>query len=239
LESILLNPSQREGNNDQGLSTQAVRGDTDGMSSLPTSVTSTTVASTVITSTTRGNDSIGITHISSQLSEENITHDEVIEESEVVLRSRSEESIESASRSELARPRSRSQSPLTVQSANTGTPSLASASVGPSILSTAAVAPSRSFGTRRAHSAAAVANAEGLRSMANRVVSFTTNDLAVGTQSSVPPMQEHDGGGCDSITMPDELDNFSDVADAFSNSSRAWREEYEARLDAIQKRLGN
>lgn len=207
------------------------------MSSLPTSVTSTTVASTVVTSTTRGNESIGVIHISSQLSDENIPHDEVVEVSGAALRSHSEESIESASRSEMARPRSRSQSPLTVQSANTGTQSLASASLGPSILSTAAVAPSRSFGTRRAH--AAVANAEGTRSMANRVVSFTTNDLAVGTQSSTLPMQEHDGGGCDSITMPDELDNFSDVADAFSSSSRAWREEYEARLDAIQKRLGN
>lgn len=207
------------------------------MSSLPTSVTSTTMASTVVTSTTRGNESIGITHISSQLSDENIPNDEVaVEESGGdVLRSQSEESIESASRS---RPRSRSQSPLTVLSANTGIQSLASASLGPSILSTAAVASSRSFGTRRAH--AAVANAEGIRSMANRVVSFTTNDLTVGTQSSsAPPMQENDGGGCDSITMPDELDNFSDVADAFSNSSRAWREEYEARLDAIQKRLGN
>ena len=85
----------------------------------------------------------------------------------------------------------------------------------------------------------------GSRSMANRVVSFTTNDLnalqATSNQQSimeVPLAQENDGGG-DSITMPDELDNFSDVADAFSNSARAWREEYEARLDAIHKRLGN
>jgi len=76
--------------------------------------------------------------------------------------------------------------------------------------------------------------------MANRVVSFTTNDLSHQSMMGVHPQipQENDGGG-DSITMPDELDNFSDVADAFSNSARAWREEYEARLDAIHKRLGN
>lgn len=191
------------------------------------------MASTVVTSTTRGNESIGITHISSQGSDENVPYEEVVEESGV-LRSLSEESAESARRSELQW-RSRSQSPLTVQSANTLPQSLASTSFAPSILSTAAVASSRSFGTRRAH--AAVANAEGTRSMANRVVSFTTNDLAAGSRSA-PQMQEHDGGG-DSITMPDELDNFSDIADAFSNSSRSWREEYEARLDAIQKRLGN
>ena len=72
--------------------------------------------------------------------------------------------------------------------------------------------------------------------MANRVVSFTTNDLTAGVQSTPGP-QENDGGG-DSITMPDELDNFSDIADAFSNSARNWREEYESRLDAIHKRLG-
>jgi hypothetical protein len=41
----------------------------------------------------------------------------------------------------------------------------------------------------------------------------------------------------DSITMPDELDNLSEVAESFSTNSRLWREEYEARLDALQKRL--
>lgn len=138
------------------------------------------------------------------------------------------------------RPRSRSQSPLTVQSAATasvGPQSVASASLGASILSSAAVASSRAFGTRRANAAIAAAmanNAEG-RPLANRVVSFTTHDLV--EEQLVPP-QENDGGG-DSITMPDELDNFSDIADAFSNSARVWREEYEARLDAIHKRLGN
>ncbi len=97
--------------------------------------------------------------------------------------------------------------------------------------------------------------------MANRVVSFTANNLGAPTQADHlhvdDDVQHHrgdhdammghhqgengmiDGCGGDSITMPDELDNFSDVADAFSNSARAWREEYEARLDAIHKRLGN
>jgi hypothetical protein len=76
-------------------------------------------------------------------------------------------------------------------------------------------------------------NAEG-RPLANRVVSFTTNDTL---EQSQPP-QENDGGG-DSITMPDELDTFSDIADAFSNSARHWREEYEARLNEIHKQIGN
>jgi hypothetical protein len=35
--------------------------------------------------------------------------------------------------------------------------------------------------------------------------------------------------------MPDELDNLSDGADEFANRARIWRDEYEARLDAIQK----
>merc|ERR1712161_35902 len=106
---------------------------------------------------------------------------------------------------------------------------------------------------RRVNAAAANVNTEvtmghqvgGSRSMANRVVSFTHT---AGFQENIPdqrsnmaarnqPSQENDGGG-DSITMPDELDNFC-AAESFSNSARAWREEYEARLDAIHKRLGN
>ena len=39
--------------------------------------------------------------------------------------------------------------------------------------------------------------------------------------------------------MPDELDNLSEVADTFATSARVWREEYEARLDALQKRWSN
>lgn len=208
------------------------------------------MASTVVTAITRGGESVGVTRRTSE--------DEVVRGQRAESVAEEEEELRGAQGSHL-RPqhseefeeRSRSQSPLTVQSDAIGTQSVASASLGPSILSTAAVAPSRSFGTRRANAAAAaaIANAEvmsGSRSMANRVVSFTTNDLALaGAPSSMaatggPPsqLQENDGGG-DSITMPDELDNFSDIADAFSNSARAWREEYEARLDAIHKRMGN
>ena len=62
---------------------------------------------------------------------------------------------------------------------------------------------------------------------------FTTNDLNAGGVQEASPQEEEDG----SLTLPDELDTFSDIADAFSASSRQWREEYEARLDAIQKRM--
>ena len=235
LESILLNPVRPLVSFDQGISTRAVRGEIDGNSTLQTSVTSATMASTVVTSTTRGNESIGITQIISRASEEDTIPEGIVEQASMLLNSDdlSAEVVDQSDR----QPRSRSQSPLTVQSAATGFLSVASASLGPSILTTSAVAPSRSFGTRRANAAAAIANAEVGRSMANRVVSFTTNDMFVGAPSP-QPMQENDGGG-DSITMPDELDTFSDIADAFSNSARVWREEYEARLDAIHKRLGN
>lgn len=236
LESILLNPIN---SSDQGVSTRAVRGDTDGNSSLPTSVTSATMASTVLTATTRG-ESIGVTRISSR---EDAEETGVLRSS--AMRSNSDDMSEERSQINQARaPRSRSHSPLTVQSAATGNQSVASASLGPSILSTAAVAPSRSFGTRRANAAASIANAEvsghqgGSRSMADRVVSFTSTSDQQLAGDQQHPQQENDGGG-DSITMPDELDNLSDIADAFSNSARAWREEYESRLDAIQKRMGN
>lgn len=250
LESILLNPISSVGNNDQGISTRATRGDTDGMSSLPTSVTSTTMASTVVTATTRG-ESIGLMRSSSRASEEDVVPENGEEDTEAGhhstdrrtrnIRLNSDDMFDVSTESaQPDRPRSRSQSPLTVQSAasaSLGPQSIASASLGVSILSSAAVAPSRAFGTRRANAAVAAAmanNAEG-RPLANRVVSFTTHDLV---EEQMVPLQENDGGG-DSITMPDELDNFSDIADAFSNSARVWREEYEARLDAIHKRLGN
>eukprot|EP00574_Skeletonema_japonicum_P005970 CAMPEP_0201716524 /NCGR_PEP_ID=MMETSP0593-20130828/2467_1 /ASSEMBLY_ACC=CAM_ASM_000672 /TAXON_ID=267983 /ORGANISM="Skeletonema japonicum, Strain CCMP2506" /LENGTH=926 /DNA_ID=CAMNT_0048206335 /DNA_START=33 /DNA_END=2813 /DNA_ORIENTATION=- len=222
LESILLNPIPVVGSNDQGISTRATRGDTDGNSSLPTSVTSATMASTVVTATTRGDTSVGIARIPSRAS---------ASEEDALVEDIGDQNVNISD----DRPRSRDQSPLTVQSAATETlQSVASASLGPSILSTAAVAPARSFGTRRANAAIAAANAEGsTRSLANRVVSFTTNDLVA--ERSIPA-QEHDGGG-DSITMPDDLDNLSDIADVFSNNARAWREEYESRLDAIHKRL--
>jgi hypothetical protein len=69
---------------------------------------------------------------------------------------------------------------------------------------------------------------DGNRPLANRVVSFTADVL--------PPHNVDGDATGDSITMPDELDNWSEVADSFANSSRMWREEYEARLDALQKR---
>ena len=126
-------------------------------------------------------------------------------------------------------PRSRSHSPLTVQSANTasvGPQSVASMSVGTSIISTAAVAPTKSFRARR--EAARMVLGEGGRPLANRVVSFTSNEVL-----NVPPEISEAG---DSITMPDELDNLSDVADVFADRARMWRDDYEARLDSIQKR---
>eukprot|EP00956_Cyclotella_meneghiniana_P035573 scaffold116131_cov76-Cyclotella_meneghiniana.AAC.2 len=247
LESILLNPLAPAGSNEQGISTRAVRGETDGMSSLPTSVTSTTMASTVVTATTRGESvGLGITRMSSRASEEDIgnTNDRgttTTTPSRPADRSRnrlhSDEMID-IDGTQQDHARSRSQSPLTVQSGagteTIGTQSVASVSVVPSILSTAAVASSRNFGTRRANAALAAIerNAEG-RPLANRVVSFTTNDME---EPVGAPPPETDGGG-DSITMPDELDTFSDVADAFSTSARAWREEYEARLSNLERRM--
>ena len=72
----------------------------------------------------------------------------------------------------------------------------------------------------------ATANAEVGEGPANWVVSFTnTKDLNAvqantsNQQSSMimhEPLQENDSGG-NSITMPDKLDNFSDVADVISN----------------------
>ena len=69
---------------------------------------------------------------------------------------------------------------------------------------------------------------ESGRPLANRVVSFTSNEVF-----NVPPEISEAG---DSITMPDELDNLSDVADIFADRARTWRDDYEARLDSIQKR---
>ena len=181
------------------------------------------MASTVTLTTRGGESTVGVTRVSSRASEEDVLRNH--------MRTHSEEfDISTADGAE--RPRSRSQSPLTVQSAATGTQSVGeSASFGPSILSTAAVAPSRSFGTRRANAAAA--NAQEQRAMAERVVSFTTNDLANANAAGLAQ------SGVSGVSEPDELDNVSDIADAFSNSARVWREEYEARLDAIHKRLGS
>lgn len=119
------------------------------------------------------------------------------------------------------RPRSRSQSPLTVQSSVVASEAdmLTDAAAAGSILSNIAVAPAR---LRRTD------NTNRSSSLANRVVTFTADVLE--------PQYVGDGTG-DSITMPDELDNdLSEVVDSFANSSKLWREEYEARLDALQKK---
>ncbi len=202
------------------MSTRAVRGEYDGNSSLATSVTNTTVASTIVTATTSGVEIANSTSVSHR--GEDI-------DSMLGL------SPPAAAEEEDRQPRSRSQSPLTVHSAATasvGPQSAASAAtVGTSIISTAAVAPTRSFRARR-DAAARMGNAvsvDGGRQITNRVVSFTSNEVL-----SMPPEISEAG---DSITMPDELDNLSDVADALADRGRLWRDEYEARLDAIQKRF--
>jgi hypothetical protein len=239
LESILLNPIQTSAVNDLTMSTRAVRGNYDGDSSLATSMTNTTVGtSTIVTATTRGNES---------------TRQQIHDVSSVVevgsvgasigasVPSQRDEYAFSLSPhptqddvEEQERP-PRNESPLTVQSAATETrsvgQSVASASitpsVGTSIISTAAVAPARTFRSRREAASRFGHTPEG-RSMQNRVVSFTSDQVF-----SVPPEISEAG---DSITMPDELDNLSDVADEFANRARVWRDEYEARLDAIHKR---
>jgi hypothetical protein len=245
LDSILLNPMMTA-NTELGMSTRATRGDGDGNSSLATSVTSATLTSTVLTATTRGADSA---RVSNRDRDVDVDDDTVISGGLTgggsvsytgggppaprhVLNPNNNRVVDMVS----SVPEDRPQSPLTVMSEATASlamlPSVASASVATSM----AVAPSRAFASRRA-AAAAVGES---RPLANRVVSFTANDVFhVSTTTSQPSMYAYSEAG-DSITMPDELDgdNLSDVADTFASSSRLWREEYEARLDAIQKRWG-
>ena len=247
LESILLNPLQNINPAETNLSTRAVRGDYDGASSLATSVTNATVGSTVVTATTRGGDSINPRSIIAPISD-NASGSVQLEEQDADNNSHRDSYVSSvnvnAQRGEdidsmlglsppaagTRPPRSRSHSPLTVQSANTasvGPQSVASMSVGTSVISTAAVAPTKSFRARREAAARMVLGESG-RPLANRVVSFTSNEVF-----NVPPEISEAG---DSITMPDELDNLSDVADIFADRARTWRDDYEARLDSIQKR---
>ena len=221
LESILLNPIQGSASSEHALSTRAVRGEYDGNSSLATSVTNTTVASTIITATTGGGG--GDIANSTSVSQRGEDMDSML-------------GLSPPTATEIRPSRSRSQSPLTVHSAATasvGPQSAASVgTVGTSIISTAAVAPARSFRARRdaaSRMGNVVNNDGGGRQITNRVVSFTANEVL-----SLPPEISEAG---DSITMPDELDNLSDVADALADRGRMWRDEYEARLDAIQKRF--
>lgn len=228
IPSILLNPLHSGSNDPQ--STRAVRGESDGLSTLQTNASTRTAAtmdSTVITSTTRG-ESVGITRINSRAFDEGLLTEEA--ERESVARS----TLRSSSIDLSADGIGNEDEEISQATETLGTTSVASASLdpGPSILSTAAVAPSRSFASRRANAAYSNANA----GPANRVVSFTTHVTA----SQLPHGQEIDGGA-DSITMPDELDvdNLSDVAEQVAQSSRVWRNEYEARLRALERNFNN
>jgi hypothetical protein len=111
---------------------------------------------------------------------------------------------------------------------------LASVSVV-SFSSTMAVAPPRAFTSRRA-AAAAVEPSRTTSTgstMTNRVVSFVHDPAEALASYST----RSEAG--DSVTMPDELDNLSssEVVDIFAANARRWREDYESRLEAIQKQL--
>jgi hypothetical protein len=69
--------------------------------------------------------------------------------------------------------------------------------------------------------------------MTNRVVSFVHDPAEALASYST----RSEAG--DSVTMPDELDNMSsaEVVDIFAANARRWREDYESRLEAIQKQL--
>lgn len=206
-----------------GTSTRATRGsdDGDGDSTLATSMTSTTRGSTVLTGvSTRAGESINVRALSG-LSEANEYDHGGSEDEE----NPSTYGIASSpANDELSQRSTSSRSPLTVQSRETAA-SVASHSVAASHISTAVVAPHRSRAYRRVHDRAAIGT--HTRPLANRLVQFTTT-----------PAEPTDGA--DEVTVPDELvDNASDVAETFARSANQWREEYEARLDAIQKRYGN
>jgi hypothetical protein len=213
---------------ENGLSVRATRGDYDGNSSLATSFTNTTFSSTAITATTRGGDSIYVRSLSQQINDELHDDDLEIDNPAVVNSQGGREDLDSMLG--LSPPVAESHSPITVQSASASVEplSLASASVGTSILSTAAVAPSRTLRSRR--DVGPLGSFHENRPLANHVVSFTSNDVF-----SVPPEIL---GATDSITIPDELDNISDVADVFADRARLWREDYEKRLESLQKRWG-
>jgi len=231
IDAFVLNSMPSTAPIEQGLSIRATRGEYDGTdSTLATSFTTATFSSTAITATTRGGDSIYVRSLSQQIND-GIQEDDVEIESAAVVNSLgSREDLDCMLG--LAPPVAESHSPITVQSAATASVeplSLASASVGTSILSTAAVAPARTLRSRR--DVGPLGSFSEHRPLANPVVSFTSSDVF-----SVPP--EILGAG-DSITMPDELDNISDIADVFADRAlRHWREDYEKRLEALQKRWG-
>ena len=245
------------------LSTRAIRGppDSDGGSSLATSVTS---ATATLTATTRGS-TVGLVNLegaedrshgtrSSSRTNEDDGH--MTEPTGRTSTPRNVEMVFSGISTSPRRtdrtsgggsartPRSRSQSPLTVQE-SVAVESVAS-SVAPSIVSTAAVAPSRVFSSRRAMAAAQQAGGAMTTQSRPRVVSF------------VHPME--DGAAADDEHEDNDHDNLSALgADSvvsiphsgvvvgsvaldihsFANSARRWREEYEARLDSIQKQMSS
>lgn len=104
-----------------------------------------------------------------------------------------------------------------------------------SFSSTMAVAPPRAFTSRRAAAAAVEPsrNTSTGSTMTNRVVSFVHDPAEALASYST----RSEAG--DSVTMPDELDNMSssEVVDIFAANARRWREEYESRLEAIQKQF--
>jgi hypothetical protein len=218
LDSILIDPPISESDGIRE-SIRATRGDTDGNSSLGTCFTNSTMTSTIATSTLVRPDAIR----GRQRSEESSN-----------LRQRV--SIVLESDPDLSR--SRSNSPLTVQSYTAGSdaPSATStaASQSATILSSVAVAAPRSGRGRSSLLRGDSSGTGDAVPIRDRVVSFSS-DLMQNEQLQNLTTEAL----CDDLTMPDELDNLSEVADIFSTSARAWREDYEARLDALQKRLAN
>ena len=213
-----------------GLSTRATRGlpSLDGASSLGTNLstaTGLTAPETVNSNTT-----------TSVMNSRSINDDEATLRSNGTATSRNREAVNRSANLDSILgllpppPRSRSQSPMTLPSVAT--------SIG---TSTAAVAPSRTQGNNRRVAAVVHATNEShdqeneseLGGKSERAVSFV--------DTAVESFFANDSAyGGDSLTMPDEIDTFSDAAgvvESFVNSSRAWREEYEARLDAIQNKF--
>lgn len=230
LEQILMDPEIRGVVNVERVSTRATRGAPDdeshGASTLATNMTHLTGAthpSTVISGSTREGESIiqvraltpapGLGGNVVDTSALRLSASPPAEERS--QRSQSPITIDDASRAETA-----SVGPLSTMSQ---TPSIAA-----SQLSTAVIPPprSRTYRTRQAARLGGMMNSDRPE---GRVVQFTSN---------AAPIVISDGAG-DSVTVPDELDNLSDVAEAFARSANQWREEYESRLDAIQKKYSD
>jgi hypothetical protein len=220
----LLNPMLSD-SHATSQSIRATRGNSDANSSLGTSVTGSTLTATIVTrvdSAPRPEsfpaDSIRGRFLSLDPDSRRTTSALTVDSQETSI---IEESMP---------PRSRSNSPIATQSYNADAPSVGSgSSQSTAIRSSVAVAAPRVRRALRGETA------PDSRPLANRVVSFTT-DLLQNQHAVV------NNENCDSITMPDEpdeLDNLSEVADTFAASARTWREEYEARLEALQKRMVN